>query len=118
MNDWLGRLKSDISDLGAKSNQFTSNALDLEKNNSTCGRSSMRSRPSSYQDWSTDDVCGWLESINMSEIVASVRQHCIRGAHLPNLDKNDLIELGVVKLGQRMTLDDEINKLLNFEIVA
>ncbi len=49
----------------------------------------------------------------MEELVDSVKEHNIRGVHLPNLAKEDLIELGAVKLGQRMTIDDEINKLVN-----
>eukprot|EP00112_Aurelia_sp_Birch-Aquarium-sp1_P002526 Seg1279.9 transcript_id=Seg1279.9/GoldUCD/mRNA.D3Y31 product="Tumor susceptibility gene 101 protein" protein_id=Seg1279.9/GoldUCD/D3Y31 len=65
----------------------------------------------SYKDWSNEDVCDWFHSIGMGEFVPSVKEHRIKGTHLPNLSKDDLIELGVHKLGERLTIDEEISKL-------
>ena len=67
----------------------------------------------SYKDWNNDDVCSWFDSIGMAEFIQAVKDHKIKGIHLPNLSKEDLIELGVTKLGERMTIDDEIGKLCN-----
>ena len=41
----------------------------------------------------------------------SIKEHRIKGTHLPNLSKDDLIDLGVLKLGDRLTIDEEICKL-------
>ena len=65
----------------------------------------------SYKDWSTDDVCVWFNSIGFGEYIPFIIQNRIRGVHLPELSKDDMIELGIKKLGDRITLDNEINKI-------
>ncbi|XP_065055882.1 tumor susceptibility gene 101 protein-like [Rhopilema esculentum] len=66
-----------------------------------------------YQEWTNDDVCRWFHEIGMGEYAPALREHKIKGIHLPNLSKDDLIELGITKLGPRVTVDEQINKLCN-----
>ena len=70
----------------------------------------------SYSEWTNEDVCTWFEAVGMGEFVGAVREHRIRGIHLPNLAKDDLIELGIAKLGHRLTLEEEIDKLCNIAV--
>ena len=65
----------------------------------------------SYMDWNTDELCLWFASIGFSECIPLVQEHRLKGAHLPDLSKDDMIELGIKKLGDRITVDNEINKL-------
>ncbi|XP_068711319.1 SH3 and multiple ankyrin repeat domains protein 2-like [Montipora foliosa] len=62
-------------------------------------------------DWDCDDVCNWLDSIKMSQYKDTFRENDIQGAHLPDLSKTELKELGVKSLGHRMTLENAIAKL-------
>lgn len=62
-------------------------------------------------DWDGDDVCNWLDSINMSQYKDTFRENDIQGSHLPDLTKAELRELGVKSLGHRMTLENAIARL-------
>lgn len=62
-------------------------------------------------DWDCDDVCGWLDSINMAQYKETFRDNDIQGIHLPELTKAELRELGVKSLGHRMTLETAIGRL-------
>jgi len=62
-------------------------------------------------DWNCDDVCNWLDSIKMSQYKETFRENDIQGAHLPDLKKAELKELGVKSLGHRMTLENAIARL-------
>ena len=66
---------------------------------------------SSYKDWSTEEVCLWFDSIGFREYIPFIKEHKLLGIHLPELSKDDMIELGIKKLGDRITIDGEINKL-------
>ena len=56
-------------------------------------------------------VCEWLVSINMAEHCDLFRENDIRGSNLVKLNKEDLRELGVKKLGHRMTIANEVKQL-------
>ena len=47
----------------------------------------------------------------MGQYKESFVENDIQGAHLSELSKDDLSELGVKKLGHRLTIDDAIGKL-------
>ena len=64
-----------------------------------------------FVDWSITDVCDWLEHLGLSQYKETFTENDIEGKHLPDLSKDELKELGVKKLGHRMTLDDAINTL-------
>lgn len=62
-------------------------------------------------EWSTDDVGVWLDHLSLSTYRKTFLENDIEGKHLPELSKDELKELGVTKLGHRMTLDDAIGRL-------
>ena len=64
-----------------------------------------------YENWSCAHVCDWLASIGMAEHGDLFRENDIRGSNLLSLTKEDLRELGVKKLGHRMTITNEVNRL-------
>ncbi|KAL4642021.1 hypothetical protein GN956_G11002 [Arapaima gigas] len=45
--------------------------------------------------WTKHDVADWLESLNLAEHKDAFMDNEIEGTHLPNLQKEDLIDLGV-----------------------
>ena len=65
----------------------------------------------SFMEWSCDEVCSWLEHLSLGQYKDTFVSNEIEGKHLPELSKDELKELGVTKLGHRMTLDDQIGKL-------
>lgn len=42
------------------------------------------------QDWGIEEVCLWLESLNLSEYKESFVRHDIRGTEIRNLERRDL----------------------------
>ena len=80
---------------------------------SVCGVSSSRQAylEKPVLDWDCDDVCHWLDSIKMAQYKDTFRENDIQGAHLPELTKAELLELGVKSLGHRMTLENAIARL-------
>lgn len=71
--------------------------------------SSFRDIP--YDDWTCANVCDWLVSIGMGEHGHLFQENDIRGPNLLELSKDDLRELGVKKLGHRMTITNEVSRL-------
>lgn len=71
--------------------------------------SSFRDIP--YEEWTCLHVCEWLASIGMTEHQELFQENDIRGGNLLGLTKGDLRELGVKKLGHRMTISDAVNTL-------
>lgn len=70
---------------------------------------SFSSKP--FPEWNAEEVGQWLEYLNMGQYKESFVENDIQGSHLVELSKEDLSELGVKKLGHRLTIDDAIGKL-------
>ena len=62
--------------------------------------------------WTPQDVGLWLISLNMSEHRSSFEENEISGEHLSGLSKEDLQELGVGRLGHRLTIMKAIQQHL------
>ncbi|XP_067143184.1 diacylglycerol kinase delta isoform X2 [Centruroides vittatus] len=54
---------------------------------------------SSISSWGTEEVALWLENIQMAEYKENFIKHDIRGSELLHLERRDLKELGVTKVG-------------------
>ncbi|XP_076878319.1 SH3 and multiple ankyrin repeat domains protein 2b isoform X3 [Brachyhypopomus gauderio] len=63
--------------------------------------------------WSKQDVADWLESLNLGEHRDAFMDNDIEGSHLPNLQKQDLIDLGVTRVGHRMNIERALKALLD-----
>ncbi|XP_062404811.1 SH3 and multiple ankyrin repeat domains protein 2-like isoform X2 [Sardina pilchardus] len=63
--------------------------------------------------WSKHDVADWLESLNLAEHKDAFTDNEIEGSHLPNLQKEDLIDLGVTRVGHRMNIERALKLLLD-----
>ncbi|TNM90577.1 hypothetical protein fugu_002866 [Takifugu bimaculatus] len=61
--------------------------------------------------WSKHDVADWLESLNLAEHRDAFLDNEIEGAHLPSLQKEDLIDLGVTRVGHRMNIERALKLL-------
>lgn len=65
------------------------------------------------EDWEAADVAEWLCGLGLGEYKSIFIDNDIRGPNLLDLTKADLKELGVTKLGHRITLTKEINTRLS-----
>ncbi|XP_069575884.1 SH3 and multiple ankyrin repeat domains protein 2 [Brachyistius frenatus] len=65
----------------------------------------------SVELWSKHDVADWLESLNLGEHRDAFLDNEIEGAHLPSLQKEDLIDLGVTRVGHRMNIERALKLL-------
>ncbi|CAN0426044.1 unnamed protein product [Lampetra fluviatilis] len=63
--------------------------------------------------WTKYDVGDWLESLNLAEHRESFLDNEIDGTHLPALQKEDLLELGVTRVGHRMNIERALRILLD-----
>lgn len=61
------------------------------------------------ESWSEEEVCTWLESLDMTELIPSFRRNAISGAELVVLDNDELRALGVSKVGQRRKILNLVN---------
>uniref|UniRef100_M4AHD3 SH3 and multiple ankyrin repeat domains 2 n=1 Tax=Xiphophorus maculatus TaxID=8083 RepID=M4AHD3_XIPMA len=61
--------------------------------------------------WSKHDVADWLDSLNLGEHKDAFLDNEIEGAHLPSLQKEDLIDLGVTRVGHRMNIERALKLL-------
>ncbi|XP_075873623.1 SH3 and multiple ankyrin repeat domains protein 2-like isoform X2 [Nelusetta ayraudi] len=61
--------------------------------------------------WSKHDVADWLESLNLAEHRHAFLDNEIEGAHLTSLQKEDLIDLGVTRVGHRMNIERALKLL-------
>uniref|UniRef100_G3Q090 SH3 and multiple ankyrin repeat domains 2 n=1 Tax=Gasterosteus aculeatus aculeatus TaxID=481459 RepID=G3Q090_GASAC len=61
--------------------------------------------------WSKEDVADWLESLHLGEHRDAFLDNEIEGAHLPSLQKEDLIDLGVTRVGHRMNIERALKLL-------
>ncbi|KAM6973377.1 SH3 and multiple ankyrin repeat domains protein 2b [Aplochiton taeniatus] len=63
--------------------------------------------------WSKEDVADWLESLNLAEHRHAFLDNDIEGSHLPSLQKDDLIDLGVTRVGHRMNIERALKLLMD-----
>ena len=61
--------------------------------------------------WSKGDVADWLDSLNLAEHRHAFLDNEIEGAHLASLRKEDLIDLGVTRVGHRMNIERALKGL-------
>uniref|UniRef100_K1P6N2 Diacylglycerol kinase delta n=1 Tax=Magallana gigas TaxID=29159 RepID=K1P6N2_MAGGI len=64
-------------------------------------------------NWTPEDVGQWLESRSLSEYKDSFIRNEIRGTELLTLDKGDLQDLGVTKVGHLKRIQQGIKELNN-----
>uniref|UniRef100_A0A671K5P8 SH3 and multiple ankyrin repeat domains 2a n=1 Tax=Sinocyclocheilus anshuiensis TaxID=1608454 RepID=A0A671K5P8_9TELE len=63
--------------------------------------------------WTKHDVADWLESLNLQEHKKAFLDNEIEGTHLPNLQKEDLVDLGVTRVGHRMNIEKGLKLLMD-----
>uniref|UniRef100_A0A4W3JJD9 SH3 and multiple ankyrin repeat domains protein 3 n=1 Tax=Callorhinchus milii TaxID=7868 RepID=A0A4W3JJD9_CALMI len=61
--------------------------------------------------WTKQDVADWLETLNLGEHKDAFLDNEIDGTHLPSLQKEDLIDLGVTRVGHRMNIERALKQL-------
>ncbi|KAG0728262.1 Diacylglycerol kinase eta [Chionoecetes opilio] len=63
------------------------------------------------REWGTEEVAHWLETLLLSEYQDSFLSHDIRGAELLNLERRDLKELGITKIGHIKRIQQGIREI-------
>ena len=61
--------------------------------------------------WTTKEVVTWLEANNFEQYSSEFQENDISGENLLDLTKDELIEMGVTKIGHRKTLLTLIQRL-------
>ncbi|XP_041350490.1 diacylglycerol kinase delta-like isoform X2 [Gigantopelta aegis] len=76
------------------------------------------SLPSGYdvKQWMTEEVGQWLDSLGLGEYRDAFISHDIQGSELLTLERRDLKELGVTKVGHLKRIQQSIKDLSNREI--
>jgi len=69
----------------------------------------MINKPS--ESWSVNEVSSWLRHLGLEMYIPSFVENEIDGSHLPDLGKEELIELGVKRMGHRMTIEKSLKKI-------
>ncbi|XP_046342840.1 diacylglycerol kinase delta-like isoform X3 [Haliotis rufescens] len=79
------------------------------------GRSSL---PPGFEvrGWTPEEVGVWLEKLSLGDYREAFISHEIRGSELLNLERRDLKDLGVTKVGHLKRIQQGIKELLNREL--
>uniref|UniRef100_A0A672LBZ0 Diacylglycerol kinase n=1 Tax=Sinocyclocheilus grahami TaxID=75366 RepID=A0A672LBZ0_SINGR len=91
-------------------NDEEDNSLEYGKRNSRSGmfrivpkfkkeKAPKKSSPQSVQRWGTEEVAAWLEQLSLGEYKETFIRHDIRGSELLHLERRDLKDLGISKVG-------------------
>jgi mitogen-activated protein kinase kinase kinase len=67
--------------------------------------------PDSAKNWSEEQVCDWLHTVNCGMYEKLFRKNNINGENLLEMDKSVLQEMGIEKIGDRVRLFLAIKKL-------
>uniref|UniRef100_A0A8R1DF33 SAM domain-containing protein n=1 Tax=Caenorhabditis japonica TaxID=281687 RepID=A0A8R1DF33_CAEJA len=73
-----------------------------------------RSSPFAFDNipyWTSDEVCAWLSSIGMSEYGSTFRKNDIQGSELMHLERSDIMDIGITKIGHVKRLQSAISDL-------
>ncbi len=62
-------------------------------------------------EWKVEEVCEWLEVLDLGEYQTNFQAHDIRGEELLRLEKGDLKELGITKVGHLKRIQQAIEEL-------
>lgn len=63
--------------------------------------------------WGVQEVCIWLENLQLGEYTSNFVSHDIRGKELLALARRDLKELGITKIGHVKRIQQAIHDLNN-----
>eukprot|EP00117_Sycon_ciliatum_P022816 scpid20993/ scgid19566/ SH3 and multiple ankyrin repeat domains protein 3; Proline-rich synapse-associated protein 2 len=68
-------------------------------------------RTKTFSEWTCHDVAAWLLDIGLGQYGENFVENEICGEHLSEMTKDDLRELGIVRLGHRLTITNAVSKL-------
>ncbi|KAK4300108.1 hypothetical protein Pmani_027673 [Petrolisthes manimaculis] len=63
------------------------------------------------REWGPEEVAAWLETLHLAEYQESFITHDIRGSELLNLERRDLKELGITKIGHIKRIQQGIREI-------
>ncbi|XP_055926710.1 SH3 and multiple ankyrin repeat domains protein 2-like isoform X2 [Argiope bruennichi] len=64
------------------------------------------------QEWTSNDIADWLDSLFLPEYKQRFSEAGITGAKLANMDSNDLMGLGVKQMGHRLNMERSLKRYL------
>ncbi|XP_063808940.1 diacylglycerol kinase eta isoform X5 [Pseudophryne corroboree] len=70
-----------------------------------------KTSPQPVQKWGTDEVAAWLDLLSMGEYKEIFVRHDIRGSELVHLERRDLKDLGIMKVGHMKRILQGIKEL-------
>ncbi|XP_076435509.1 diacylglycerol kinase delta-like isoform X2 [Babylonia areolata] len=75
------------------------------------GLGRLKGKAFDIRSWTTDEVGAWLESLSLGEYRTNFISHEIQGAELLSLERRDLKDLGVTKVGHLKRIQQAIKEL-------
>ncbi|XP_073470303.1 diacylglycerol kinase eta isoform X2 [Aquarana catesbeiana] len=70
-----------------------------------------KTSPQPVQKWGTDEVAAWLDLLSLGEYKEIFIRHDIRGSELVHLERRDLKDLGIMKVGHMKRILQGIKEL-------
>ncbi|KAM3934342.1 diacylglycerol kinase eta isoform 2-T2 [Leptodactylus fuscus] len=70
-----------------------------------------KASPQPVQKWGTDEVAAWLDLLSLGEYKEIFIRHDIRGSELVHLERRDLKDLGIMKVGHMKRILQGIKEL-------
>ncbi|XP_077200187.1 diacylglycerol kinase eta isoform X2 [Paroedura picta] len=70
-----------------------------------------KTRPQPVQKWGTDEVAAWLDLLSLGEYKEIFISHDVRGSELLHLERRDLKDLGITKVGHMKRILQGIKEL-------
>ena len=80
-------------------------------------RALSQSKPK-LENWTVDNVATWLQSTGLGGYVGAFAENDVGGADLIDLTKDDLVDLGVIKIGHKKLLLSGIQDLVRKQAAA
>ncbi|XP_070538443.1 diacylglycerol kinase delta-like isoform X2 [Ptychodera flava] len=75
-------------------------------------------RAGTVKTWGTEEVAGWLDSLSLGEYKENFIKHDVRGSELLILERRDLKELGISKVGHIKRILQSIKEMHTQERLA
>nr|XP_056717710.1 diacylglycerol kinase eta [Euleptes europaea] len=70
-----------------------------------------KTKPQPVQKWGTDEVAAWLDLLSLGEYKETFISHDVRGSELLHLERRDLKDLGITKVGHMKRILQGIKEL-------
>ncbi len=116
--DALGTFRSSARRVSASLRTSSSSSLNTLHTNTTMSQSLFASTdglPDAVADWTAEDVGDWLHNVGLHEVADVFVHERIRGVNLPDLTAEEVVELGITRMGDRKFFFKALEHILRMD---